>query len=224
MTVLTLAALISAASVVGAFSFASKKADHAPLPLPKLDIPAPKTGEATTRSIVLAGGCFWCTEGVFEQLIGVKDVTSGYIGDTKETANYKRVCEGDTKQAEAIKITYDASKISFGELLQIHLATHDPTTLNRQGADVGTQYRSAIFYANDEEKKVAEAYIKQVNDAKIFDDPVVTTVEPTGLGFFEAETYHQNYMKNNPTNGYVCAVGLPKVEKAQKLFPDKIKK
>src|SRR5690349_17409465 len=135
------------------------------LPKPTIDLPkSDKVGQ--TRIVVLAGGCFWCTEGAFAQFKGVSDVTSGYAGDTKDKASYQRVCDGDTNHAEAIKITYDPSVISYGQLLQIFFLAHDPTTKDRQGNDVGHQYRSAIFYANDDEKKVAETYIKQLNDAK----------------------------------------------------------
>src|SRR4051794_34940488 len=166
-----------------------------PLPKPAVELPAAKPGEV--RSVVLAGGCFWCTEGAFAQFKGVSDVTSGYTGDTKDKANYKRVCQGDTNHAESIKITYDPGVISYGQLLQIFFTAHDPTTLDRQGNDVGHQYRSAIFYANDDEKSVAEAYLKQLNDAKVFHDRVVTTIEPL-KEFYSAETYHQDYVEKNP--------------------------
>src|SRR3954454_1528440 len=138
-----------------------------PLPKPATDLPAAKAGE--TRTVVLAGGCFWCTEGAFAQFRGVKTVVSGYAGDTKETANYRTVCGGETNHAEAIRITYDPNVITYGQLLQIFFLAHDPTTKDRQGNDVGRQYRSAIFFANDDEKKVAQAYIKQLDDAKVFD-------------------------------------------------------
>src|SRR5687768_9706460 len=135
------------------------------LPVPALDV-APATQPSEPRHAVLAGGCFWCVEAVFDQLDGVSDVVSGYAGGTKESANYEAVSNGNTGHAEVVRITYDPSKITFGQLLRVHFATHDPTTLNRQGPDTGTQYRSTVFYANDEEKRVAEAYIKQLNDAK----------------------------------------------------------
>ncbi|CAN5409759.1 peptide-methionine (S)-S-oxide reductase MsrA [soil metagenome] len=192
-----------------------------PLPKPVVELPAAKAGEE--RSVVLAGGCFWCTEGAFAQFKGVKDVTSGYAGDTKETANYRAVCTGKTKQAEAIKITYDAGVISYSQLLQIFFLAHDPTTLDRQGNDAGHQYRSAIFYANDAEKKVAEAYIKQLNDAKKFDSPIVTTIEPL-TEFFPAEAYHQDYVANNPNEGYVRACAIPKMDKVRAAYGDWLKK
>jgi peptide-methionine (S)-S-oxide reductase len=192
-----------------------------PLPKPNSDLPAAKAGE--TRSVVLAGGCFWCTEGAFAQFKGVKDVVSGYAGDSKEKANYQRVCDGDTNHAEAIKITYDPNVITYGQLLQIFFLAHDPTTKDRQGNDTGHQYRSAIFYANDDEKKVAESYIKQLNDAKVFDSPIVTTIEPL-TEFFVAEDYHQDYVANNPNHGYVRACAIPKMDKVSEAYHDWLKK
>ncbi|MHC4937503.1 MAG: bifunctional methionine sulfoxide reductase B/A protein [Planctomycetota bacterium] len=169
---------------------------------------------------VFAGGCFWCVEAVFEELEGVDDAVSGYAGGTAETANYKAVCSGETGHAEVVKIIYDPAKISFGELLRVHFATHDPTTLNRQGNDVGPQYRSAIFYANEEEKQFAAAYVEELKKSGV---PVVTTLEPLEQ-FFPAEPYHQNYVCENPNQGYVRAVALPKVEKVRQKFKDKLKK
>ncbi|QNN25421.1 peptide-methionine (S)-S-oxide reductase MsrA [Planctomycetales bacterium ZRK34] len=192
------------------------------LPAPKVDLPKAES-DGNTKQAVFAGGCFWCTEAVFEQLEGVTEVTSGYCGGEADTANYKAVCTGQTGHAEAIRITYDPSKITFGQLLRVHFATHDPTTLNRQGADRGTQYRSAIFYANDEEKHVAEAYIKQLDEAKEFSSPIVTTLEPLNA-FYPAEDYHQDYVKRNPWQPYVRGVAMPKVDKVQKKFPDQLKK
>jgi peptide-methionine (S)-S-oxide reductase len=192
----------------------------ADLPKPAVNLPAAK--DNADQTIVVAGGCFWCTEAVFETLKGVKDVVSGYTGGSADTANYKRVCDGDTGHAEAIKITYDPAKITYGELLRVFFTGHDPTTLNRQGADRGTQYRSAIFYENDEQKKVAEAYIKQLNDAKAFPGPVVTTVEPL-KGFYLAEAYHQDFARKNPGHGYIQAVAMPKVQKVLEHFKDEVK-
>jgi len=191
-----------------------------PLPKPALELPATKPGEV--RSVVFAGGCFWCTEGAFAQFKGVKDVTSGYAGDTKDKADYRTVCTGATKHAEAIKITYDASVISYSQLLQIFFLAHDPTTKDRQGNDAGPQYRSAIFYSNDDEKKVAEAYIKQLNDAKAFDSPIVTTIEPL-TEFFPAEDYHQDYVANNPNQGYVRACAIPKMDKVREAYASWLK-
>ena len=168
----------------------------------------------STATAVLAGGCFWCTEAAFEQLEGVLDVTSGYTGGAAETANYKAVCGGDTGHAEAIRITYDPAKISYGQLLDVFFDAHDPTQLNRQGNDIGTQYRSAIFYVNEEEKRAADEKIKQLNASKHFPRPIVTTLEPLGE-FFPAEDYHQDYARNNPEQSYIQAVSVPKVCKVR---------
>ena len=172
---------------------------------------------------VFAGGCFWCVEAVFEELDGVYDAVSGYAGGEASTANYTAVCTGHTKHAEVVKIIYDPKKISYGELLRVHFATHDPTTLNRQGADVGPQYRSAIFYANEDEKKIATEYIKKIDESGALPTKIVTTLEPLEK-FYEAEPKHQNFVCENPNQGYVRAVALPKVEKVRKAFPEKLKK
>jgi peptide methionine sulfoxide reductase msrA/msrB len=175
-----------------------------------------------TAEAVFAGGCFWCVEGVFEQLDGVLDVISGYAGGDKATANYEAVSTGDTRHAEAVKIIYDPKKVSYDQLLKVHFATHDPTTLNRQGNDVGPQYRSTIFYKDDKEKQLAEAFISDLNDAKAFNQPTVTTLEPL-TEFYPAEAYHQNFVCRNPRQGYVRSVALPKVEKVRSKFKDMIK-
>jgi methionine-S-sulfoxide reductase len=167
-----------------------------------------------TATAVLAGGCFWCTEAAFEQLEGVLDVTSGYTGGSAATADYRAVCGGDTGHAEAIRITYDPSRISYEQLLDVFFDAHDPTQLNRQGNDIGTQYRSAIFYAGDDEKRIAEAKIRSLNEAKHFPRPVVTTLERLGE-FFPAEDYHQDYARNNPEQTYIQAVSVPKVCKVR---------
>ncbi|HET6350492.1 MAG TPA: peptide-methionine (S)-S-oxide reductase MsrA [Candidatus Krumholzibacteria bacterium] len=171
---------------------------------------------------VFAGGCFWCVEAVFEELDGVKDAVSGYTGGSAETANYEAVCTGTTGHAEAVKIIYDPAKISFRKLLEVHFATHDPTTLNRQGNDMGTQYRSAIFYANEDEKRIAEEYIQELTDKHVYSRPIVTTLEPL-KAFYPAEAYHQNYVCTNPRQGYVRAVAMPKVEKVRAKFSDSLK-
>jgi len=176
-----------------------------------------------TKKAVFAGGCFWCVEAVFEQLDGVMDAISGYAGGDEATANYEAVCSGRTKHAEAVEIIYDPSKIEYTKLLEVHFATHDPTTLNRQGADTGPQYRSAIFYADDEQKQLAEAYIADLNAANAFPSKIVTTLEPL-TAFFPAEAYHQNYACNNPLQGYIRGVAMPKVEKVQKKFKELLKK
>ncbi len=183
-------------------------------PSPTVDLE--NTNNDAVRSVVIAGGCFWCTEGVYQQIPGVISVVSGYAGGTKETANYEKVCEGSTGHAEAIQITYDPGVVSYGQLLKVFFSVaHDPTTLNRQGNDVGTQYRSAIFSANVDEKRVAEAYIKQLDEAKAFSSKIVTTLEPLDV-FYEAEKYHQNYAEQNPDQGYIRAAAAPKIEKAKK--------
>jgi len=193
----------------------------ADFPEPAVDAKlSPTKGKATA---ILAGGCFWCTEAVFEIMEGVEEVISGYSGGTKETAKYDIVSSGRTSHAEAILITYDPSKVTYGQLLKIFFAVaHDPTTLNRQGNDVGPQYRSAIFYADDEQKKISQAYIAQLDAAHVLKNPIVTQVVPIDK-FYTAEGYHQNYSANNKT-GYVVAVSDPKVEKLKKQFPGCVRK
>ena len=166
---------------------------------------------------VFGGGCFWCTEAVFDELRGVKSVVSGYAGGSTKNPTYEKVCGGGTGHAEVIKIDFDPTEITFKDLLTVFFATHDPTTLNRQGNDVGTQYRSAIFYANEEQKREAEAFIKELNDSKVFGNPVVTTLEPLGE-FYEAEDYHQKYYANNPYQPYCQYMIPPKLNKLHKQF------
>ncbi len=170
-----------------------------------------------------AGGCFWCTEAVFLEMDGVKSVVSGYIGGKTPNPTYKQVCTGETGHAEAIQITYDPKKVSFGDLLEIFFATHDPTTLNRQGNDVGTQYRSEIFYHNDAQKKLSEDYIALLNKENTFGKPVVTKVTPAPT-FYPAEDYHQDYYNQNKEQSYCTYVITPKVEKVRQKFKDKLKK
>jgi peptide-methionine (S)-S-oxide reductase len=192
------------------------------------DFPDPaidaKSVSATTQTAVVAGGCFWCTEAVFVQIEGVEKVVSGYSGGDRAAANYEAVCGGKTGHAEAIQITYDPSRISYGRLLKIFFSVaHDPTQLNRQGHDVGTQYRSAIFYSDPEQKQIAEAYVKQLDEAKVFRSPIVTEVTPL-KAFYPAEEYHQDYCSRNPHNPYVASVAEPKVEKTKQHFPELLKK
>lgn len=168
-------------------------------------------------------GCFWCVEAVFQRLEGVMSVKSGYSGGVVKNPSYKEVCNGTTGHAEVAQITYDKSKISFDELLQVFWKTHDPTTMNRQGNDVGTQYRSAIFYHNEEQKTVAEKYKKALNDEKAYPSPVITEIKPF-TAFYPAEDYHQNYYNQNGSQGYCQYVIQPKVEKFEKVFKDKLKK
>jgi peptide-methionine (S)-S-oxide reductase len=160
---------------------------------------------------------------VFEELDGVIDAVSGYAGGERETAHYEAVCTGTTGHAEAVQIIYDPSRIDFRRLLEVHFATHDPTTPNQQGNDVGPQYRSAIFYANDDEKHIAQEYIAELTSAGVFRRPIVTTLEPL-RAFYPAEAYHQSYVCVNPRQGYVRAVALPKVEKVRKQFARSLKK
>jgi methionine-S-sulfoxide reductase len=176
-----------------------------------------------TKTATLAGGCFWCTEAAFEQLAGVLDVTSGYAGGSAETANYKAVCGSDTGHAEAIRITYDPAQITYNQLLDVFFDAHDPTQLNRQGNDVGTQYRSAIFHANDDERRAAEAKIAQLNESKHFSRPIVTKLEPL-REFFPAEDYHQDYARHNPGQPYIQAVSIPKVCKVREKHAGLIRK
>ena len=178
---------------------------------------------AAPRKIVLAGGCFWCVEAVYEQIDGILDVESGYAGGSAETANYQAVSTGRTKHAEVVRITYDPTKITYGTILKVFFSTaHDPTTLNRQGADVGPQYRSAIFFDNDKHLKIAKDYIKQLNDAEVYRDPIVTTLEPLEA-YYPAENYHQDYAKENPDNGYIRGVSKPKVDKTREKHPELIR-
>lgn len=187
------------------------------IPLPAIDVPV-EAGE-TVRKSVVASGCFWCSEAVFENVAGVSDVVSGYAGDTKENATYEKVGAGRTRHAEAIEITYDPNTVTYGTLLRAFFATHDPTTKDRQGPDRGPQYRSAIFYANEDERKVAEAYIKQLNDAKVFGAPIVTTLEPIKSGeFYVAEGYHQDFARGNPAHPYIRQNVPDKLKKLEKLL------
>jgi peptide-methionine (S)-S-oxide reductase len=170
----------------------------------------------------LGGGCFWCTEAIFQKLKGVEKVESGYAGGNTKNPTYNEVCTGKTGHAEVVQITYNPDIISFDELLEVFWAVHDPTTLNRQGADVGTQYRSVIFYHSPEQKVIAEKYKARLNEEKAFDKPVITEISPF-TNFFKAEAYHQEYFKNNPTQGYCRIVVAPKVDKFKKVFHDKLK-
>ncbi len=200
---------------------------HVPgLNVPRSRFPDPERDLAQSGDsarAVLAGGCFWCVEAVFLAIDGVTEVTSGYTGGRPETANYDAVCTGTTGHAEAVDVRYDPSRVSYGQLLKVFFSVaHDPTQLNRQGNDRGTQYRSAIFYQSDEQKAVAEAYIRQLNDAGVYPEPIVTTLEPLEA-FYPAEAYHQNYAARNPHQPYIMAVAAPKMEKLQDAFGDRLK-
>ena len=205
---------------LGVLCFAASLAVAAGFPPPAADLP-PTSGKQTA---VFAGGCFWGVEAVFEKLKGVSSAVSGYAGGTKKTANYETVSSGRTGHAESVQVTYDPSQISYGRLLQVFFSVvHDPTQLNRQGPDEGTQYRSAIFYSSEEQKRVAEAYIQQLNDARIFKRPIVTQVTPLE-GFYPAEAYHQDYIAHNPDNPYVVYNDLPKLQRLKKDYPDWVKR
>jgi len=171
---------------------------------------ADKAGQSRA---VLAGGCFWCVEAVYKNLEGVSSVKSGYAGGSAETADYETVSSGTTNHAETVEVLYDPSRISYGQILKVFFSiAHDPTQRDRQGPDVGRRYRSAIFYVDDDQKRVAEAYIDQLNKARVFDRPIVTEVAPLEA-FFEAETYHQDYAARNPFNPYIVVNAQPKVSK-----------
>jgi peptide-methionine (S)-S-oxide reductase len=176
-----------------------------------------------TQVATLAGGCFWCLEAVFDEVKGVQSVESGYAGGHVENPSYKAVCTGATGHAEVVRITFDADVVSYGDLLNVFFGIHDPTTLNRQGADVGTQYRSAIFYHDEEQKKIAEEVIKDLEAQNIWDHPIVTSLEKMNT-FYMAEDYHQEYFANNRFQPYCMAVVAPKVSKFRKHYMDMLKK
>jgi peptide methionine sulfoxide reductase msrA/msrB len=183
----------------------------------------PLGGEAGVVTAVFAGGCFWCTEAVFQELEGVLDVTSGYTGGSKETANYRRVCQGDTGHAESIRITYDPRRITYDKLLDVFFDAHDPTQLDRQGNDVGTQYRSAIFYAGDDERRAAEAKIASLTAKGAFHRPIATTLEPFAE-FFPAEQYHQDYVQKHPDEPYIQSQAVPKVCKVREKHREVVRR
>ena len=179
-------------------------------------------GQATTEVATLAGGCFWCLEAVYDQLKGVLEVESGYAGGQVKNPSYREVCTGRTGHAEVVQITYDPKIVSFADLLDVFFTVHDPTTLNRQGNDVGTQYRSAIYYHSPEQKAIAEQTIARINAEKLWNAPIVTEVTPIDT-FYRAEDYHQEYFENNPEQGYCRVVIAPKVAKFRKHYLDKLK-
>ncbi len=179
--------------------------------------------EKNLMTATLAGGCFWCLEAVFDQVKGVHGVESGYAGGHMQNPSYREVCNGNTGHAEVVQVHYDPNVVSYEDLLNIFFGIHDPTTLNRQGADVGTQYRSAILYHTDEQKNIAEKFIKDLEMQKIFDHPIVTEVVPLDQ-FYMAEEYHQEYFAKNPYQPYCMAVVSPKVSKFRKHFLDLLKK
>jgi peptide-methionine (S)-S-oxide reductase len=206
--------------VAMSFGIAQSGAESVRLvPPPVLDEPA--NPHATTEVAVLAGGCFWGVQGVFQHVDGVTSAVSGYAGGGAETAHYEMTTTGDTGHAESVRVTFDPRRISYGRILQIYFSVaHDPTELNRQGPDTGTQYRSAIFPTNPQQARIAEAYIAQLEQAHAFETAIVTKIEP-GQDFYPAEDYHQNFLTRNPTNPYIVVNDLPKIEALKRLFPDR---
>ena len=175
------------------------------------------------ETATLAAGCFWCVEAVFDDLKGVHDVVSGYSGGHKENPTYREVCDETTGHAEVVQVKFDPAELSYDDLLRVFFTVHDPTTLNRQGNDIGSSYRSAIFYHSPEQKETAERVMKEIGDAKIYDDPIVTEVTAFDK-FWPAEDYHQEYFANNPNQPYCAAVVAPKVAKFRKTYADRLKK
>ena len=215
---LSLCAAAIGALAIAAFAVAPSRASEE-----AVIIPAPTADTQAASGIqtaVIAGGCFWGVQGVFQHTAGVINAVSGYSGGSKATANYTMIGTGTTGHAEAVEIKYDPKKISYGKILQIFFSVvHDPTQLNRQGPDSGTQYRSAIFTTNDEQKKVAEAYIAQLNAAKVYKKPIVTKIGPLEA-FYAAEAYHQDYLTLHPNQPYIAFNDIPKVENLKKIFGD----
>ena len=209
------AVLIALAS--GVLQVPAKASEAVTLPPPAADTPA---GDAATETAILAGGCFWGMQAVFEHVNGVKKAVSGYSGGTVESPSYEQVTTGTTGHAESVEITFDPKTISYGKLLQVYFSVaHNPTQLNYQGPDHGTQYRSAIFFTNETQQKVATAYVDQLTAAKSFEEPIVTEIKPLSA-FYPAEDYHQDYYFLNPDSMYIQINDVPKVENLEKLFPD----
>jgi peptide-methionine (S)-S-oxide reductase len=213
--------LLLAALIGSVMSIGCDAAIRTPAPAPVNDAPlAQKPGKATA---VFAGGCFWGTQSVFERVKGVLETTAGYSGGSAATATYDQVTTETTEHAESVRVVYDPSKITYGRLLQIFFSVvHDPTQLNRQGPDIGTSYRSAIFYANEEQHRISSAYIAQLDAAKIFSKPIVTQVTPL-KGFYDAESYHQDYALYHPDNQYILICDKPKTEALKAEFPELFK-
>jgi peptide-methionine (S)-S-oxide reductase len=211
-------ALILVAALVGAAACNAKATLSAAMPAPMLD--APRSATAAQQNAVLSGGCFWGIQAVFQHVKGVIRATSGYSGGSAKTAEYEIVSTGETGHAESVQIVYDTSQVTYGELLRVFFSVaHDPTQLNRQGPDEGTQYRSSIFYSNDDQKRIAEAYIAQLDKAKLCPRPIVTKVVPLEA-FYPAEAYHQNYAALHPNQPYIMFNDAPKVEHLRQQFPD----
>jgi len=211
-------ALILLGSLLAATACNAKAGTAGPVPAPVLN--APRASAPARQTAVVSGGCFWGIQAVFQHVKGVISATSGYSGGSAKTAEYEIVSTGETGHAESVQIVYDPSQITYGELLRVFFSVaHDPTQLNRQGPDDGTQYRSSIFYGNDEQKRIAEAYIAQLNSAHVFPRPIVTQVVPL-QAFYPAEAYHQNYAALHPNQPYIMFNDAPKVEHLRQEFPD----
>ena len=216
--------LLVVLAVVSLFLWKRASASENAVAIPRPTVDAPLASSPGKQTAVLAGGCFWGTQVVFQHVKGVKSVTAGYSGGSSSTAEYEVVSTGKTGHAESVQITFDPSQISYGRLLQVFFSVaHDPTQVDRQGPDTGTQYRSVIFYANDDQKRIADAYIAQLDGAKSFSRPIVTQVTPL-KGFHAAEQYHQNYATLHPDNPYIAFNDLPKVEHLKQVFPELYKK
>ena len=214
MQVVVMAALL--AGLVGAPAPAAAAESAVVIPAPVLDTPR---AAGPLQTAVLAGGCFWGVQGVYEHVRGVRKVLAGYSGGDKATADYEAVSRGGTGHAESVEIRFDPKQISYGELLRIYFSVvHDPTQLDRQGPDSGTQYRSSIFYASESQRKIAQAYIAQLERAKVFGRPIVTRVDPL-QGFYAAEDYHQDFLQRNPDHPYIVINDLPKIENLRRVFP-----
>jgi peptide-methionine (S)-S-oxide reductase len=218
MTISIRVAAILFAALLGTTACTAKANPAAAMPEPAVD--APRASVPSQQTAVLSGGCFWGVQAVFQHVKGVISATSGYSGGSKKTAEYEIVSTGETGHAESVQIVYDPSQITYGELLRVFFSVaHDPTQLNRQGPDEGTQYRSSIFYSGDEQKRIAEAYIAQLDSAKVFPRPIVTKVVPL-QAFYQAEPYHQNYAALHPNQPYIMFNDAPKVDHLRQGFPN----
>ena len=220
---MTTAIIITSIMLLIGFTFACSTADASSTPLPDPEVDAPLAKVKGEQKAVLAGGCFWGIEAVFEHVKGVSDAKSGYAGGDAASADYRKVSSGTTGHAESVLVVYDPSQVTYGQLLKVFFSVaHNPTELNRQGPDRGTQYRSAIFYANEEQKRIAEAYIKQLDRIKVFNQPIVTQVAPLEA-FHDAEAYHQDYLAQHPDEPYIVINDMPKVENLRKQLPELFK-
>ena len=214
-------ALVAACGAVVVFTLTRREPPPMPTDLPTLTADEAGAEPAGDATATFGTGCFWCTEAVFQQVRGVKRVVSGYTGGQRPNPTYEQICTGVTGHAEAVQITYDPAVVSYPELLEVFWRSHDPTTLNRQGADVGTQYRSAIFYHTDRQRELAERYKRKVDEAGVFASPIVTEIT-AAAAFYPAEAYHQNFFNNNPRQPYCRAVVGPKVEKLRAVFKGRL--